>query len=120
MRFVSIYRPRKMSPPTPQLMEAMGKFIQESVQAGVLLATEGFGPSTPEDFKVRLTEGKCSIVDGPFAEAKEVIGGFAVMQVKSREEMVEWTRRFLAIGGDEEAEIHPLGDVSPIDAFTRR
>jgi hypothetical protein len=96
----------------------MGKFIREAVSKGVLIATEGFGPSTKDDVRMRLKQGKISVTDGPFAESKEAIGGFAVMQVKSKEEILEWTRRFLAIAGDGEAEVRQLVDMSPIEMST--
>ncbi len=118
MRFVSIYRPKNPAAgPTPKMMEEMGKFMAEAVAKGVLLATEGFGPSTGNDFKVRLTSGDVRVTDGPFSEAKEVIGGFALMSCKSREELLEWTRRFLEIAGDGECEIHQLSDQSPLEMF---
>jgi hypothetical protein len=93
----------------------MGKFMAEAIKAGVLLATEGFGPTTDTDLKVKLATGTYSTTDGPFTEAKEVIGGFAIMQCKSREELLEWTHRFLALAGDGECEIHQLSEMSPID-----
>jgi hypothetical protein len=116
MRFVAIYRTADVStPPTPEQYEAMGRYISEAVAAGVLLATEGFGPSQPADAKMRLHGGQITVVDGPFAETKEAIGGFAVMQTRTREEMLEWTRRFLLIAGDGESEIRQLHDMSPLD-----
>lgn len=117
MRYISIWRPTKFQQPSPELQQKMGAFIAETVRAGVLLATEGFGPSCASDFRVRQDRGKLSVTDGPFTEAKEVIGGFAIMQVKSREEMLEWTRRFLEVAGDGEAEIHQLSDQAPLDMF---
>jgi hypothetical protein len=99
------------------MMQEMGAFMAEAVQAGVLLATEGFGPSSKDDIIARSQGGKLTVTDGPFTEAKEVIGGFAILQVKSREELVLWTRRFLAICGDGECEIHKLSDASPLDQF---
>ena len=117
MRFIAIYRPGKSvsQPPSAKEMEEMGKFINEAVAAGVLLATEGFGPSTKADARVRLTDGRFSVTDGPFTETKEVIGGFALMQVSSREEMLEWTKRFLSIVGGGESEVRRLFDMSPIE-----
>jgi hypothetical protein len=64
--------------------------------------------------------GKLSVIDGPFTETKEVIGGFAVMQVKSRDEMLEWTKRFLAIAGDGEADVRQLFDMSQIEMAGKR
>jgi hypothetical protein len=118
MRFISIYRPSMAcagKPPTQEQYELMGKFMAEAIKAGVLLATEGFGPQTDTDLKVKLANGTYSTTDGPFTEAKEVIGGFAIMQCKSREELLEWTHRFLALAGDGECEIHQLSEMSPID-----
>jgi hypothetical protein len=118
MRFISIYRPSAAcagKPPTQETYELMGKFMAEAIKAGVLLATEGFGPQTETDLKVKLANGTYSTTDGPFTEAKEVIGGFAIMQCKSREELLDWTHRFLALAGDGECEIHQLSEMSPID-----
>ncbi len=115
MRYLSLYKPTKLAPPTPEMMEKMGKFMQEAVSAGVLLATEGFGGSTPQDMRVRLTNSAFRVTDGPFAETKEMIAGLAIMRCNSREEMIEWTKRFMAIAGDGECEIHPLPDMTPID-----
>ncbi len=120
MRFIALYTPEKLEPPTPEMFAAMGAFIQEATAAGVLLATEGFGPSSPSDCRVRRSKGKVTITDGPFAESKEAIAGFAVMECKTREEMIEWTSRFLAIAGDGLSEIRKLSDMSPIEASTMR
>jgi hypothetical protein len=116
MRFISIWRPTgPKTPPPPTMAQEMGTFMAEAVSAGVLLATEGFGPSTKNDLIAKLHGGELSVTDGPFTEAKEVIGGFAILQVKSREELLHWTRRFLAIAGGGECEIHRLADESPLD-----
>ena len=117
MRFVAIYRPKQHRAPTPADFEAMGKYLEEAVRAGVLLATEGFGPSTPADARMRLDRGEIVVTDGPFAETKETIGGFAIMQTKTRAEMLEWTRRFLLIAGDGESEIRQLHEMSPLDGL---
>jgi len=117
MRFISIWRPTTMQQPSETVQQEMGQCMAECISKGVLLATEGFGPSSKSDLKVRLTHGELTVTDGPFSEAKEVIGGFAIMQVKSREELLEWTRRFMKICGDGECEIHQLSETSPIDMF---
>lgn len=118
MRFFCIFKPAAQgdpdkgwapTPPSPEQMEKMGKFIDESVKAGVLLATEGFRPN-PEDVRVRVEQGKVTVTDGPFTEAKEVIGGFALLQVGSREEAIENARKFLELVGGGETEIHQLLD----------
>ncbi len=116
MRFLSIWRPTtKQQQPSEKMQQEMGAFMAEALSKGVLLATEGFGPSSKSDLKVRLTRGEFTVTDGPFTEAKEVIGGFALMQVSSREEILEWTRRFMKIAGEGECEIHQLSETSPID-----
>ncbi len=117
MRFISIYRhaARADHAPSQKMQQEMGKFMEECVRAGVLLATDGLGPTTARDLKVRHANGQYQVTDGPFTEAKEVIGGFAIMQCKTRDELLEWTRRFLAIAGDGECEIHQLADQSPLE-----
>ena len=77
----------------------MGKFIEEMAKAGVLLATEGCLPSS-KGARVRLAGGKLSVTDGPFAEAKELIGGYAIAQVKSKEEAVQMGHDFMKLHGD--------------------
>jgi len=117
MRFIAIYRPDKNTAPTPENIAQMGAFIEEATRAGVLLATEGFGPSTGDDARLRLSNGTFSVTDGPFAETKEVIAGFAIMQAAQKPEILEWCRRFLAIAGDGESEIRTLSEMSPIEAL---
>ena len=85
--------------PSAELMEEMGKLIEEMTRAGVMLDTGGLGP-LEESTRIRLAGGRQTVLDGPFAEAKEVIGGYVMIQAKSREEAVQWASRFLAIHGD--------------------
>lgn len=103
MRFMSLVTldPSKAPAggPSEELMTEMGKLIEEMTKAGVLLDTGGLRP-TDEAVTVRLSGGKQTVVDGPFSESKEVIGGYCVLQAKSKEEAVEWTSRFLDIHGD--------------------
>jgi hypothetical protein len=96
-------------------MAEMGKLIEEMTNAGVLLATEGCQP-TSKGARVRLSEGKFTVTDGPFTEAKEIIGGFAMIQVESKEEAIQWTKRFLKVAGDGESEIRQVHDQSSIDS----
>ena len=96
--------------PSEQLMNDMGKLMDEMTREGKLIRTGGLRP-TSEGFRVRLRRGKTTIVDGPFTEAKEVIGGYAILEAKSREEALELTERFLRIHGDEwdiECEVRQL------------
>jgi hypothetical protein len=86
--------------PSEQLLNDMGKLIGEMTREGVLIQTAGLRP-TAEGARVRLRNGKLSTVDGPFAETKEVIGGFAILEAGSLKEAIELTKRFLRIHGDE-------------------
>lgn len=105
MRYLSVFRsPETGQGPTEQDIAAMGELIEEMTNAGVLLATEGCQPSA-KGFKVRRTGNSITVKDGPFTEAKEVIGGFAIFEVKSKEEAIEWTKRFLKLVGDGESEL---------------
>jgi hypothetical protein len=93
--------------PTPEMMAGMGKFVQEAMDAGVIVATGGMAP-TAMGVKVTATGGEYSVVDGPFAEAKEIVGGWVLYDVASMAEAVEWSKRFLAVlGTDAEVRIRP-------------
>jgi hypothetical protein len=92
-------------PPTPQLMEEMGKFMAEAMQAGVIVTTGGVSATGT---RLKLDNGKYTVTDGPYIEAKELTGGFAVIQVASKEEAIEWSKRFLAVLGEGESEIVPI------------
>jgi hypothetical protein len=92
-------------PPTPEMMAEMGAFIGEAMQAGVLVAT---GALQPNGTRLRLSNGKFTVTDGPFIELKELLAGFAVIQVQSLEEAIEWSKRFRKIVGDGESEIVQL------------
>lgn len=93
------------NPPTPALMAEMGKLVEETTKAGILIATGGLGA---ESTRVRSSGGRVSVTDGPFTEAKELTGGFALVDVKSREEAVEWARRFRKIVGDGESIVQQI------------
>ncbi len=86
--------------PSEKLMAAMGRYNDELVKAGVLLAAEGLQPSS-RGAKIRYENGKRTIIDGPFTETKELIAGFWMIQVKSREEALEWAKRVPFEGGDD-------------------
>jgi hypothetical protein len=112
MRFLCLYRPseKEGTPPTQEDMETMGKFVEEMMKSGKLLATEGCLPSV-KGARVRLSNGRFNVVDGPFTEAKELVAGFALLQTESKEEAIELTKRFLsAAGGDGETEIRQVYD----------
>jgi hypothetical protein len=102
MRFLSRIRinERAGTQITPKLMEDMGKLMEELTKSGVLVDTAGLRP-TSEGVRVRLSRGKTTVSDGPFTETKEVIGGYAMLETKTKEEAIEVTRRFLQVHGDE-------------------
>jgi len=88
-------------------MVTMGKLIEEGMKAGWLLAVEGCLPSAT-GARVRLSNGELTVKDGPFTESKELVGGLAIMQVKSKEEAVNRTKDFLKVAGDGECELRLL------------
>ncbi len=94
-------------PPSPEMFTEMGKFIEEATKAGVLLATGGLAP-VEEATKVTNVDGKFTVIDGPFTEAKELIGGWALMEVRDKDEAIEWTKRFLSIAGNGESTIRQV------------
>lgn len=93
--------------PNPEMFEIMGRFVAEQMKAGVLLATEGLHPSS-KAARVRLSKGKFTVTDGPFAEAKEVIASYAMINVKSKQEAIENVQKFLNIVGHGEADIYQV------------
>lgn len=108
MKFLSVYKTVERGiPPTPDEMERMGKLIEEGMKAGYLLAVEGCLP-TAKGARVRQTNGKVSVTDGPFTETKEVIGGLAILQAASKAEAIELARQFLKVAGDGECELRQL------------
>jgi len=112
MRFISMIRIDESTGqvPSEKLMSDMGKLIEELTRSGQLVSTAGLRP-TSEGVRVRLRRGALSTVDGPFTETKEVIGGYAILEAKSKAEAIELTRRFLSIHGDEwdiECEVRQL------------
>ncbi|QNP40568.1 YciI family protein [Lysobacter solisilvae (ex Woo and Kim 2020)] len=112
MRFLSMVRIKQgnTQQPSEQLMADMGRLIDEMTRAGVLLDTAGLRPTT-EGVRVRLRNGKTSVVDGPFAESKEVVGGYAMLKADSLAEAIALTERFLLVHGTEweiECEVRQL------------
>lgn len=84
------------SPPPPALMEAMGRFVEKSLKDGTLVDTGGLLPSR-EGLRVRLAKGKITVTDGPFTEAKEVIGGWAILKTESRAEAIRIATEFMEL-----------------------
>lgn len=112
MRFISMIRITENTGqvPSDQLMSDMGKLIEEMTRTGQLVSTAGLRP-TAEGVRVRLRRGKLSVVDGPFTETKEVIGGYAILEAASKEQAIELTQRFLKVHGDDwdiECEVRQL------------
>ena len=110
MKFISIFTHEAPDhrPPTEAEMATMGKLVADGMKAGWLIATEGvsFGAIGVRVHKPR--KGKSVVTDGPFSEAKEVIGGYALLKAESKDEVVELTRRFLDVVGQGTCEIHQL------------
>lgn len=102
MRFLSMVRINENSGTavTPKLMEDMGRLMEELTKSGALVETAGLRP-TSEGKRVRLSGGKTSVVDGPFTETREVVGGYAMLEAASMEEAIALTRRFLLVHGPE-------------------
>jgi len=96
------------APPSPEFMQEMGRFVEEQTKAGVLLATGGLLPVSKGGARVRSSGGKFSVVDGPYAESKELIAGFAMIEVPTREAAIEASRKFFKIAGDGEGEIRQI------------
>jgi hypothetical protein len=94
-------------PPTPELFAKMGAFMDKAVKSGALIETGGFGP-TALGAKVSLTDGAYSVTDGPFSEAKELIGGWALVNAASKAEAIEMAKEFLAIVGGGESRIRQV------------
>jgi hypothetical protein len=90
--------------PTERLLAEMGRYMEEMANAGVLLAGEGLHPSS-KGSRVKFSGGKPSVIDGPFAETKELIAGYSMIQVNSRDEAIEWARRWPAVDGDGDVEL---------------
>jgi hypothetical protein len=113
MRFLSIYKsPERDTPPTPEEMASMGKLIEEWMKAGKLLGTEGCMPSAL-GARVRVEGGEFTVKDGPFTEAKEVVGGFAILDAPSKEAAIEYAKEFLQHMGVGECELRQLYDMGP-------
>ena len=115
MRFMGLLKADEHSeagaPPSQEMMERMGTFLEEINKAGVLLATDGLHP-TSKGARVRLRDGRVTVIDGPFTESKELIASYALLEVKSKEEAIEWTTRFLKVLGGGECEVRQVFEPS--------
>jgi hypothetical protein len=120
MRFMILIKANKDTEagvmPSEQLLTEMGKFNEELVKAGVMLAGEGLQPSS-KGARVKFSGDKRTVIDGPFAETKELIAGFWLWQVKSKEEAIEWVKRCPnPLNGDAEIEIRQVFEASDFGA----
>ena len=108
MKFLSMYKSvERNAPPSQAEMERMGKLIEDGMKAGWLVATEGCLP-TALGARVRASNGRLTVTDGPFTEAKEVVGGFAILQADSKAEAVQLVKDFLQVVGDGECELRQI------------
>jgi hypothetical protein len=113
MRFLALYTPDKSRagiPPTKDHIEGMGRLVDDMMKAGTLIATGGLLPAS---FRAKSSGGKITFTDGPFAEAKEVIAGFAILEARSKEQLIEMSERFLKVAGDGESELRLILDAPP-------
>ena len=99
MRFMSFVTSAHAGPPTPELMEAMNKLADREVKAGRMIDMGGLTP-VAMGAQVRIADGKLSVIDGPFVEAKEVIGGYAIMEFRNKEEAVASAVEFMQLHKD--------------------
>lgn len=107
-------------PPTPEAFAAMQKYNEEAVKAGVLLAAEGLTASS-QGARLKFSGDKCTVIDGPFTETKELVAGFSIIRVQSKEEAIEWVKRAPRIfpNGEAVVEIRKLMDVDDFgEGFT--
>ena len=127
MRFMMIVKASKDSEagkmPSDEMFDTMGKYNEELLKAGVLVDLSGLKPSS-QGFRVKMSGGKRTIVDGPFTESKELIAGYWIINVKSREEAVEWAKKIPATQPNEEGEVEvrpffELEDFPPSPAIER-
>ena len=98
-------------PPSKEVVEGVGKLMEESARDGVLISAEGVHPSS-RGARLEFSGGKRTVTDGPFAEAKELIAGFVVIQVESKEAAIEWATRLAGVLGDVEIEVRQVVELS--------
>jgi hypothetical protein len=108
MKFLSMYKSvERNTPPSQEEMAKMGKLVEEGMKAGWLVATEGCLP-TALGARVRNSNGKLTVTDGPFTEAKEVVGGFAILRANSKAEAIQLAKDFLQAVGEGECELRQI------------
>jgi hypothetical protein len=108
MKFLSLYKSvERNAPPSQEEMSRMGQLIEDGFKAGWLVATEGCLPSAL-GARVRRSGGSLTVTDGPFTEAKELVGGFAILRTNSKEEAIELAKQFLKVVGEGECELRQV------------
>ena len=119
MRFLSIYKSEETNqPPTLEHVTRMQQLIEEGMKGGWLISTEGCLPSA-KGARVRRTNGKTTVTDGPFTESKELVAGFAILEAATKQEAIELTRKFLEVAGGGECELRQVftaADAAPTHA----
>ena len=119
MKFLSIYQTQERNtPPTQEEMDRMGKLIEEGFKSGKLVATEGCLPSA-HGARIRQSNGQASVTDGPFTESKEIVGGFAIIEVGSKQEAIEYVKEFMRLAGDGVCELRQLYEM-PADICSKK
>jgi hypothetical protein len=118
---MTLYKPGvENEMPTEKEMAAVGQLIQEMAKAGTLLLTDGL-QSSSKGARVKIdSTGKLTVIDGPFTETKELVGGYAIINAKSKDEAIELTKRFLKAMGRGESEIRLMQDAPAFDAAAAR
>lgn len=115
MRFLMLYKPGFDGgpAPTPQHMQEMAQLIGEMAEAGILIATDGLQESK-KGARVRVDDKKFTVTDGPFTETKELIAGFAMVNVESKDEAIRWAKKFLALMGYGETEVRQMSEAADL------
>jgi len=113
MRFMMLYRPGRDDglPPNPDVFAKLDQLTREATAVGTFISTDGLHPSA-KGARVSISNGNFAVIDGPFTEAKEVIAGYAILQLSSKEEAIEHAKRFLAVMGEGQTEVRQMLDPS--------
>jgi hypothetical protein len=113
MKFLMTYESTAKAPPSPEQMMAIQKFSEDMMKAGVLIMTGGLERPT-KGTHIQYSAGSYSVTDGPFAETKELIDGFALIRANSKEEAIDLAKRFMKIAGDGKGEVLHVFDSADI------
>jgi hypothetical protein len=122
MRFMMLYKPGRDdgAPPRPEVLAKLRDLTTDAASKGILLANDGL-QSSANGARVRINgKGSFTVIDGPFAEAKEVIAGFAIMAFDSKEDAIESAKQFLSVMGEGETEVRPMFEPTDFEAFGRQ